>query len=335
MTAKHGSKLAARRTAASSKKAGKSRKTPAGPHKAKKPGAKTESKSRVGKTRPMREAGPHPRVQSGKPSTAAPKPAKRGRAAAPRASARRGAAVRAKKATRVLVVIPAHNEEETIREVVVRSLKYADVSVTDDGSRDRTLGILEDIRKEAQKGKHPHRLNIVRHPRATHIPRAVQDGLKWGVAQGKYDYFITMDSGMSHNPDELPDFIRADPEADVVIGSRKKPENVPVYRRLVSRLGAMVINYALSKSYWDFAGPRLMDCTSGFRRYSRRAAEVVAAAELKSRAFDFHMEALALCLRRSMRPAEIPISYVFSNSSFNRKVLWQAMKFGFFLIKTK
>lgn len=236
---------------------------------------------------------------------------------------------------RVLVIIPAHNEEETIREVVTRSLKYADVSVTDDGSRDGTLKILEGIKREADRGKHGHRLNIVKHPQATHIPRAVQDGLKWGVAQGEYDYFITMDAGLSHDPDELPDFLRADPAADVVIGSRRRPENVPAYRRLVSRLGALVINYALSKSYLDFAGPRLRDCTSGFRRYSRWAAEAVVGEELRSRAFDFHMEALALCLRRGMRAAEIPISYVFSNSSFNRKVLWQAVKFGWRLIRTK
>jgi len=239
------------------------------------------------------------------------------------------------KAKRSLVVIPAHNEENTIREVVVRALKYADVSVTDDGSRDGTLEILEGVRRGAEKGKHKHRLHIVKHPQATHIPRAVQDGLKRGVGRKEYGYFITMDAGLSHNPDELPAFLRADPAADVVIGSRRRPENVPAYRRLVSRLGALVINYALSKSYLDFAGPRLKDCTSGFRRYNRRAAEAVAGAELRSRAFDFHMEALALCLRRGMRPAEIPITYVFSNSSFNRKVLWQAMKFGWRLIRTK
>ncbi|MBM3296537.1 MAG: glycosyltransferase [Candidatus Aminicenantes bacterium] len=238
-------------------------------------------------------------------------------------------------ATRALVVIPAHNEEETIREVVTRSLKHADVSVTDDGSRDETLKILEGIKREADRGKHGHRLNIVKHPQATHIPRAVQDGLKWGAAQRQYDYFITMDAGLSHDPDALPDFLAADPGAEVVIGSRRRPENVPAYRRLVSRLGALVINYALSESYLDVAGPRLRDCTSGFRRYSRRAAEAIAAAELRSRAFDFHMEALALCLRRGMRAAEIPITYVFSNSSFNRKVLWQAMKFGWRLIRTK
>ncbi len=36
-----------------------------------------------------------------------------------------------------------------------------------------------------------------------------------------------------------------------------------------------------------------------------------------------------------MRIAEMPIRYMFSNSSFNRRVLMQAIRFGLFLIRTK
>ena len=55
---------------------------------------------------------------------------------------------------KTLVIIPAHNEEETIYEVVTGALKYADVSVTDDGSTDRTPDILKKILIEkAKKGK--------------------------------------------------------------------------------------------------------------------------------------------------------------------------------------
>lgn len=233
-----------------------------------------------------------------------------------------------------LVVIPAHNEEGSIREVVVRSLQYADVSVTDDGSRDRTGAILAEIAAECQAQKHPNRLNVVTHQQATHIPRGLQDGLRWGLAQG-YQWFVTMDAGLSHDPDALPGFFEFDSSIDVVIGRRAQVENVPAYRRAISWAAARVVNYALTDSYLNFLGPGLRDCTSGFRRYSRRAAEVIAAAELKSKAFDFHMEALALCIRAGFKAAEQPIRYVFSNSSFNSKVLKQAMRFGLYLVSTK
>lgn len=233
-----------------------------------------------------------------------------------------------------LVIIPAHNEEETIREVVTRSLKYADVSVTDDGSRDRTPEILKEIEDECKDGKYPHQFNIITHPAATHIPRGIQDGLKFGVQNG-YKVFVTMDAGLSHDPDALSDFFNYNPGIDLVIGSRKNTENVPLYRKAISWMAARVINYSLTDSYFKLFGPGIKDCTSGYRRYSLRAAKKIADSELKSVSFDFHMEALALCVRDGMSAAEIPIKYVFSNSSFNKRVLRQSMKFGIHLLRTK
>lgn len=233
-----------------------------------------------------------------------------------------------------LVIIPAHNEEQTIREVVERSLAYADVSVTDDGSRDQTGRILAELQAECRVGKHPNALHVIIHEKATHIPQGLQDGFRWGVAQN-YRWFVTMDAGLSHDPDALPGFFDYSDEFDVVIGQRAQLENVPAYRRLISWSAARIVNYALTDSLLAFRGPGLRDCTSGFRRYSRRAAETIADALLQSKAFDFHMEALALCVRAGLTAGEHPIRYVFSNSSFNSRVLRQAMKFGLHLLATK
>ncbi|MBN1663352.1 MAG: glycosyltransferase family 2 protein [Deltaproteobacteria bacterium] len=233
-----------------------------------------------------------------------------------------------------LVVIPAHNEEETIYEVVTRSLQYADVSVTDDGSLDQTADILKSIEAECRQGKRPNNLHIIQHLNATHIPQGIQDGLIYAVA-ADYDFIVTMDAGLSHDPDALPAFLNHDQHIDVVIGSRRKTQNVPLYRRAISLTAAAVVNYALSGSYFDLSGPGIRDCTSGYRRYSQRAAGLIAKTDLKSKAFDFHMEALALCCRAGMTVEEIPIRYVFSNSSFNGRVLKQAIKFGMHLISTK
>ncbi|MBI3394543.1 MAG: glycosyltransferase [Spirochaetia bacterium] len=238
------------------------------------------------------------------------------------------------KKSNCLVVIPAHNEEETIREVVTRTLAYADVSVTDDGSRDGTAAILKAIQAECTAGKHKHALNVITHEKATHIPKGVQDGMRYGTAQG-YEFIITMDAGLSHDPDAIPGFLTFDPSIDVVIGTRTETENVPLYRRLISFGAARLVNYALTPGWFNLLGPGIRDCTGGFRRYSRRAAGKVAEAELISKAFDFHMEALALCIRSGMTFGEVPITYVFSNSSFNGRVLKLAAKFGWHLLKTK
>jgi len=235
---------------------------------------------------------------------------------------------------RFLVVIPAHNEADTIYEVVTRALRHADVSVTDDGSRDDTGAILGRIIGECRNGKHAHRLNVVTHPTATHIPLGIQDGMKFACAND-YDFVVTMDAGLSHDPDALPGFLAHDPTIDLVIGHRRRARNVPAYRRLISWLGSRLINYTLTPSYLNFRGKGLRDCTSGFRRYSRPAFTLISISKLKSKSFDFHMEALVLCLRSSMSVSEIPIDYCFSNSSFSFRVLRQAMAFGLQLIATK
>jgi dolichol-phosphate mannosyltransferase len=233
-----------------------------------------------------------------------------------------------------LVVIPAHNEEETIREVVTRALRHADVSVTDDGSTDKTAAILQTIAMECDQGQHPRKLNVITHPTATHIPQGIQDGLIFACSAG-YDLVVTMDAGLSHDPDALPQFFNHNTQVDVVIGSRRNTRNVPLYRKAVSAMARMVVNYSLTGSYFDLSGPGISDCTSGYRRYNQKACALIANTSLKSRAFDFHMETLALCYRAGMNVEEIPIHYVFSNSSFNKKVLNQSIKFGLHLIMTK
>lgn len=219
--------------------------------------------------------------------------------------------------------------------MVTGALQYADVSVTNDGSKDRTEEILREIQNECKQNKHSHALHIITHEKSTHIPRGIQDGMRFAVDHSAYSYVITMDAGMSHDPDALPDFLAVEDQVDVVIGQRKNVKNVPLYRKLVSFLAARVMNYSLSRSYFNLTGPGLKDTTSGFRRYSRKAFEKIARTELRSKAFDFHMEALAICIRSGLIAREIGITYVFSNSSFNRKVLILAMKFALHLITTK
>lgn len=236
--------------------------------------------------------------------------------------------------SRNLVIIPAHNEEATIHEVVTKSLSYADVSVTDDGSRDKTAVILKTILAECKQGKHANKLNVITHYAATHIPQALQDGLRFAM-NSEYDFVVTMDAGLSYEPDDLPAFLNYNPCVDVVIGSRKKKQNVPLSRQVISAMANRVVNYSLAVSYFDLLGPGIKDCTSGYRRYSKRACELIAQTSLKSKAFDFHMETLSLCYRAGMKVGEIPVNYAFSNSSFNRTVLKQAVKFGMHLVSTK
>jgi len=227
-----------------------------------------------------------------------------------------------------LVVIPAYNEEASIEEVVRKSVKYADVCIVDDGSKDKTPQILESLKKEFSD-----KLFIIRHPKNTHIPKAIQDGMKFALSKG-YQYVVTMDAGMSHDPENIPMFMEY-PHCDLLIGKREKTEGVPLYRKLISYLGSKLMNYCISSGKLDLLGPKIQDCTSGYRRYSKFAYERIANAKLESVAFDFHLEALALTYKNGGSVREIGISYKFSNSSFNKKVLKLALAFAWKLLKKK
>lgn len=215
---------------------------------------------------------------------------------------------------RCLVVIPAFNEIATIEEVVRGAARHADVCVVDDASTDGT----------GDRIRGWPRVHVIRHARNTHIAGGILDGFRHARAEN-YDFCVTMDAGLSHDPAALPGFL-ARSDCDLVLGYRAQRENVPLQRRLLSRTATALMNRALSASLRPGSSPRLRDCTSGYRMYSRRAYELLLRAPLRARAFDFHIEALAFVYRAGLRIGEVPIAYRFSNSSLNRRIVMEALR---------
>jgi glycosyltransferase involved in cell wall biosynthesis len=114
---------------------------------------------------------------------------------------------------RILIVIPAYNEEARVGSVVTRvrySLSDADVLVVDDGSADGTAKVAR--RAGAATLCLPVNLGY---------GAALQAGYKWGVRQG-YDLVGQLDADGQHAPEYLPAMFAKlhDEEVDVVIGSR-------------------------------------------------------------------------------------------------------------------
>jgi len=226
---------------------------------------------------------------------------------------------------KTLVVIPAYNEEKTIAELIRRARPYGDICVVNDASRDDTEKIVKTFAE----------VKCITHERNTHIPQAILDGMRYAVAK-RYDYIVTMDAGLSHKPEELPLFVDA-PDCDLLLGYRVTRENTPFYRKTLSGLGTLSINFALRPLGSKLPPARFRDATSGYRRYSFKAAGLLLNRELKSQSFDFHTEALMVIYRGGLSIKEVPISYVFSNSSLRLKVVMQSLRMlsGMLLTKRK
>lgn len=216
--------------------------------------------------------------------------------------------------SRFLVVVPAYNEADTIEEVVRRSLEHADVCVVDDASTDDTPKLVEAI-----PGAH-----CIRHTKNTHIAGALLDGFRYGDQSG-YDFCVTMDAGLSHDPAALPSF-QSHTDADLVIGYRERRVGVPWYRTGLSRGANALMNLALQRRFVPWGGAGLKDVTSGYRMYSRAAVRLLLDAPLESRAFDFHIEALTYVFRAGMKIEEVPIEYEMSNSSLRPQIVIEALR---------
>ncbi|HXF60006.1 MAG TPA: glycosyltransferase family 2 protein [Caldilineaceae bacterium] len=167
---------------------------------------------------------------------------------------------------KLLIIIPAYNEQGAIYQVVngVRqATPEADVLVIDDGSVDNTA-----LEAEAAGAL------VLQHPFNLGIGGAVQTGLKF-AREHAYDYVIRLDGDGQHNAEEILLLINVlrSQKADMVIGSRFLETRQDWHIPWARRLGISFFGWAVSL----LIGNRATDTTSGFCGMNRRAVEVLAA----------------------------------------------------------
>jgi glycosyltransferase involved in cell wall biosynthesis len=197
-------------------------------------------------------------------------------------------------AARLLAVVPAYNEAESVASVV-RSLHERaprfDVVVIDDGSTDDTA-----IRARSAGA------GVIRLPFNLGIGGAVQTGFIY-AREHRYDYMAQVDGDGQHEPSELETLLAevvADPSLDVVCGSRfLSPESsysAPISRRTGIHVFAFVLSRILKQ--------RITDPTSGFRIYNRRAISLFA----RDYPHDYpEVEAVLMLYANRLRLAEVPV----------------------------
>lgn len=162
---------------------------------------------------------------------------------------------------KVLVVIPAYNEEENIV-ATVRQLQedaaFADYIIINDCSKDST----ETICRE-------HHFSYLSLPINLGIGGGIQCGYKYAVMHG-YDAVVQFDGDGQHNAAYIEELVRplALGEADMVTGSRFI-EKEGFQTSSARRMGIAILNKAIRLC----AGVKVTDATSGFRAVNRELAE--------------------------------------------------------------
>jgi dolichol-phosphate mannosyltransferase len=166
--------------------------------------------------------------------------------------------------------------------------------------------------------------HLIRHEKNTHIAGGIIDGMKYAIDAG-YSHCITIDAGLSHDPDAIPLF-QHHQDADLVLSYRVEKVNIPFYRQAISYGARLLMNLALEPRFVPWGGAGFKDVTSGYRMYSRNACKLLTNAKMGCRSFDFHIEALAYIFRAGMVIEEVPIRYEFTNSSLKPEIVTEALR---------
>lgn len=202
-----------------------------------------------------------------------------------------------------MVCLPTYNEAENIGLVLDR-LFAADASlqviVVDDGSPDGTAEIV------ARRAASDPRISLVRRPGRLGLGTAYIAAFREGLA-GDHDYFLTMDSDLSHAPERVPALIDAvEAGADLAIGSRY------VAGGSISGWGfhRRVLSFGANSFARLWLGIHSHDVTSGFRCYRRAAVELLVASPVRARGYSTLVELLVRCQRAGFRVVEVPIRFV-------------------------
>lgn len=192
---------------------------------------------------------------------------------------------------KVLVIIPAYNEEMSLPGVIrgINMFNGIDVVVINDGSKDGTSAAA--VKAGADVIDLPFNLGI---------GGAVQTGYLYAFENG-YDVAVQVDADGQHNPCDLMRIIEPvlQGESDMVIGSRFVEftgYETPLARKIGIRIFSVVVSF--------INGQKLKDTTSGYRAVGKKVIEFF----VDNYPTDYpEVEALILLKRKGFVIREIPV----------------------------
>lgn len=209
---------------------------------------------------------------------------------------------------KLLAVIPAHNEAQTIASVVigVKALGHG-VLVIDDGSIDATAQLAQAVgaivvstHKKSGKGN------------------ALRQGFAWALEHG-YEAVICLDGDGQHEAADIQAFLdchRASGAALVNGNRMRNPKGMPLVRRATNAFMSWLISIICRQS--------IPDTQCGFRLIS---AEVLKAVQLECSDFEIETELLIKASKKGFKIASVPIATIYRDEVSKIKPVRDTIRF--------
>ena len=214
------------------------------------------------------------------------------------------------KKLKLSIIISVYNEERTISEIIrrVRAAPLEDIEkeiiVVDDGSTDRTAGILRNF-----KGSD---IIILRHEKNLGKGAAI----KTALSKVSGEAIIIQDGDLEYDPKDIEKMLKPylEGKGNVVYGSRFTGErrNMFFWHLLGNKLLSLLTNILYNTT--------LSDMETGYKLFDARILKSI---PLKVKGFGFEPEVTAKVLRRGHYIYEVPISYMGRSYSEGKKITWR------------
>jgi dolichol-phosphate mannosyltransferase len=203
--------------------------------------------------------------------------------------------------TRTLVALATYNEIENLPgliDAIRQALPGADILVVDDNSPDGTGRWCDE---NSAIDTHLHCLH---RPGKQGLGSATLAGARWALLNN-YDLFVTMDADWSHDPQHLPELVRATQSVDVAIGSRYCSGGAIDGWSLARRIMSRVMN-RLSRTLLHLP---VRDSSGAFRAYRASALRAIDLAQIQATGYSYLEEILWKLRRAGLTFAEVPITF--------------------------
>jgi glycosyltransferase involved in cell wall biosynthesis len=199
---------------------------------------------------------------------------------------------------KIVVGIPAFNEEKNIAVLIIQLKKIADkIIVCNDGSTDLTSKIAEEL--GAIVINHEKNLGYGAAIRSLFLKSKDLDA----------DILVTFDADGQHRIEDIDKVINPiiNGESDLVIGSRfldESKKEVPRYRKVGIKVITKITNATIKK--------QLTDSQSGFRAYSKKVLNELNPSEL---GMGISTEILIKASAKNFRISEVPIKIIYNGDT--------------------
>ncbi len=235
-----------------------------------------------------------------------------------------------------IVVIPTYNEKENIENIIGKIfgvLPETNVLVVDDNSPDGTSDIVKKLMENDE------RVHLISRAGKMGLGTAYCDGFMYCLDKG-FDAIFEMDADLSHDPDDLPRFLKELETQDLVIGSRYKT-GVNVVNWPLSRL---ILSYGANLYTRLITGMPIKDATGGFKCFRAEALRKINLKAIHSNGYGFQIEMNYRMWKLGARIKEIPIIFIDRRSGvskMNKSIIYEAvwlvwrLKFGLIRLEKK